>query len=56
MGMTDDPDVPEVSSVMDCLAHRIALDYQSCEQRGQNGRSSAAGQPTSAASSSTSAR
>jgi ribonucleoside-diphosphate reductase alpha chain len=27
MGMTDDPDVPQVSSVMDWVAQRIALDF-----------------------------
>jgi ribonucleoside-diphosphate reductase alpha chain len=26
-GMTDDPDIPQASSVMDWLARRIALDY-----------------------------
>ena len=33
MGMTDDSDIPEVASVMDWLARRIALDYLPIEKR-----------------------
>ena len=33
MGMTDDTDIPEVASVMDWLARRIALDYLPIEKR-----------------------
>ena len=33
MGMTDDEDIPEASSVMDWIARRIALDHLSPELR-----------------------
>lgn len=33
MGMTDDEDIPETSSVMDWLARRVALDYLPEEKR-----------------------
>lgn len=36
-GMTDDPDIPQASSVMDWLARRIALDYLPAENRAQLG-------------------
>lgn len=36
-GMTDDPDIPEVSSVMDWVARRIALDHLPIEKRAQLG-------------------
>jgi ribonucleoside-diphosphate reductase alpha chain len=33
LGMTDDPDIPQVSSVMDWLARRIALDFLPLDKR-----------------------
>ena len=35
MGMTDDPDVPEASSVMDYIARRLALDFLDPETRAE---------------------
>jgi ribonucleoside-diphosphate reductase alpha chain len=37
LGLTDDADLPEVTSVMDWLARRIALDYLPAEVRAQLG-------------------
>lgn len=37
LGMTDDPDIPQVSSVMDWVARRITLDFLPAEQRAQLG-------------------
>ncbi|KJK53084.1 hypothetical protein UK23_01840 [Lentzea aerocolonigenes] len=33
MGMTDDPEIPEASSVMDYVVRRLALDFMSFEDR-----------------------
>ncbi|GAB3912589.1 hypothetical protein ACFQ1S_03450 [Kibdelosporangium lantanae] len=33
MGMTDDPEIPEVSSVMDYIFRRLALNHMSLEDR-----------------------
>lgn len=37
LGMTDDPDIPQVSSVMDWVARRIILDFLPAEQRAELG-------------------
>lgn len=37
LGITDDADIPQASSVMDWLARRFALDYLSAEKRGELG-------------------
>jgi ribonucleoside-diphosphate reductase alpha chain len=42
MGMTDDADIPEASSVMDYISRRLALDYLHPETRAQLGIFSAA--------------
>ena len=33
MGMTDDPEIPQASSIMDYIARRLALDFMSFEDR-----------------------
>ncbi len=37
MGLTDDPDIPEASSVMDWLARRLALDFLDPDRRAELG-------------------
>jgi ribonucleoside-diphosphate reductase alpha chain len=37
MGMTDDPDIPEASSVMDYVFRRLAFDFMSPEDRAKLG-------------------
>ena len=37
MGMTDDPDIPEASSVMDYVCRRLALDFLPPDKRAQLG-------------------
>lgn len=37
MGMTDDPDIPDVSSIMDYVFRRLALDHMSPEDRAKIG-------------------
>jgi ribonucleoside-diphosphate reductase alpha chain len=37
MGMTDDPDIPEVSSIMDYIFRRLAFDFMSPEERAGTG-------------------
>jgi ribonucleoside-diphosphate reductase alpha chain len=37
MGLTDDPEIPQVSSVMDWLARRIALDFLPIDKRAELG-------------------